>query len=65
VPFIVGFMAHIIPDMLTTHGIKLFWPMKVTVRFPFTCATGSIEEWMFSVMMAVVLLVNLGDALGL
>lgn len=35
--FLVGFLAHIIPDMLTSHGIKLFWPF----------ADGKISDNMF------------------
>lgn len=40
---IAGYILHIIADMLTVSGVKLFYPFKTTVRFPiFT--TGGIAE---------------------
>lgn len=63
--FLIGFLAHIIPDMFTSHGIKLFWPFKLSVRFPITCATGSVGESLFSSLMIVMCLVNIGKVLGL
>jgi inner membrane protein len=64
-PLVLGLLAHIIPDMLTSKGIKLFWPMQKSFKFPFTCSTGSTEEWIFSVMMGLIILLNLNMALGL
>ncbi len=62
--FLVGFLAHIIPDMLTSHGIKLFWPFKLTVRFPITCSTGSGGEMLFSGFMMLLCIINIGKLFG-
>ncbi|WKA58047.1 metal-dependent hydrolase [Planococcus shenhongbingii] len=42
---LVGMVSHYILDMATKNGIKLLFPLKITVRFPITTKTGSIAEY--------------------
>lgn len=51
--FIAGFLAHVLPDMLTTHGIKLLWPLNISIKLPFNFSTGSFMETIFSMTMAI------------
>ncbi|MBB6449153.1 inner membrane protein [Geomicrobium halophilum] len=37
----IGMVSHYILDMLTSRGIKLFYPVDVTIRSPFHTRTGS------------------------
>ncbi|WP_033542587.1 metal-dependent hydrolase [Planococcus sp. CAU13] len=42
---LVGMGSHLLLDMATKNGIKLFFPMKFTVRFPLTAKTGGTGEY--------------------
>lgn len=42
---LAGMISHIILDMMTKHGVKLLFPWKVKVRFPFTVKTGGFGEY--------------------
>ncbi len=33
--FFIGYLSHIIIDMLTIKGVKLFWPININFRLPF------------------------------
>lgn len=51
---IVGMVSHYILDMATKNGIKLFFPINLTVRFPVTTKTGSkIESIVFSILALI------------
>ncbi|WP_298823902.1 metal-dependent hydrolase [uncultured Planococcus sp.] len=41
---LVGMVSHIVLDMATKRGVKLFFPIKLTVRFPLTATTGGTSE---------------------
>ncbi|TWT16083.1 metal-dependent hydrolase [Planomicrobium sp. CPCC 101079] len=41
---LVGMASHLLLDMATKNGIKLLFPIKVTVRFPITAKTGGAAE---------------------
>ena len=41
---LLGMASHLILDMGTKKGIKLFFPVKISVRFPLTIKTGSKGE---------------------
>ena len=41
---LVGMGSHLLLDMATRNGIKLFFPFKITVRFPVTTKTGGPAE---------------------
>lgn len=49
--FLAGMVSHYVLDMATRNGIKLFFPLSMTVRFPLTTKTGSkVESAVFSVL---------------
>lgn len=41
---LVGMGSHLLLDMATKNGIKLFFPFNFTVRFPVTTKTGGSAE---------------------
>jgi len=48
---LVGITSHIILDMGTKQGVKLFFPINISVRFPFTTKTGGkIEKVVFTLL---------------
>ncbi|SER68954.1 metal-dependent hydrolase [Psychrobacillus sp. OK032] len=51
VGILVGMASHYILDMATKNGIKLLYPIKVTVRFPITTKTGgAVEDVVFAAL---------------
>ena len=40
VGLLIGMISHIVLDMATKNGVKLFFPFKVRIRFPLTTRTG-------------------------
>lgn len=49
--FLAGMVSHYVLDMATKNGIKLFFPLSMTVRFPLTTKTGSkVENLVFSIL---------------
>lgn len=51
---LVGIISHYVLDMATRNGIKLFFPLKMTVRFPITTKTGSkVENIIFSLLALI------------
>lgn len=48
---LLGVASHLILDMGTKKGIKLFFPIKISVRFPLTIKTGSkVERVIFALL---------------
>ena len=48
---LVGMASHYVLDMATKNGIKLLYPLKITVRFPITTRTGgTVEQFVFAVL---------------
>lgn len=48
---LVGMASHYVLDMATKNGIKLLYPLKVTVRFPLTTRTGgAVEDVVFAAL---------------
>ena len=41
---IIGMASHIVLDMCTKKGVKLFFPASISIRFPLTTKTGSKVE---------------------
>ncbi|WP_017727828.1 metal-dependent hydrolase [Halalkalibacterium ligniniphilum] len=39
---LIGIVSHLILDAMTPRGIRLLYPIKMSVRFPFTTKTGSV-----------------------
>lgn len=50
---LVGMASHLVLDMATKNGIKLFFPLKVTVRFPITATTGGLAEYAVFAVLSV------------
>lgn len=49
--FLAGMVSHYVLDMATKNGIKLFFPLSMTVRLPLTTKTGSkVESLVFSIL---------------
>jgi inner membrane protein len=53
--FLVGMGSHYLLDMATKNGIKLLFPIKLTVRFPLTVTTGGAAE---SVVFAILTVIS-------
>ena len=54
VGFLAGMVSHYVLDMATKNGIKLFFPLSMTVRLPLTTKTGSkVESVVFSFLALV------------
>jgi inner membrane protein len=41
---ITGLISHVILDMLTPKGVKLFYPIPLTVKLPITFKTGGLVD---------------------
>ncbi|MCZ2259550.1 metal-dependent hydrolase [Sporosarcina sp. G11-34] len=51
---LAGMVSHYLLDMATKNGIKLLFPIQMTVRFPLTTKTGSkVESIVFSLLTLV------------
>lgn len=44
IPFAVGYMMHVVSDMLTSAGVQLFYPAKKRIKFLFRFKTNSTFE---------------------
>ena len=44
----IGYISHIVADMLTSQGVQLMWPKRKRYKFPFTFSTGSEYESIFT-----------------
>ncbi|WDV08351.1 metal-dependent hydrolase [Lysinibacillus irui] len=50
---IVGMASHIVLDMCTKKGVKLFFPASVSIRFPLTTKTGSKVEGIVLMLLSM------------
>lgn len=50
---LVGMISHYILDMATKNGIKLLFPLKITVRFPLTTRTGGKVEYVVYAVLSL------------
>jgi inner membrane protein len=44
ITIITGLISHVILDMLTPKGVKLFYPIPLTVKLPITFKTGGLVD---------------------
>ncbi|MBN2794479.1 MAG: metal-dependent hydrolase [Clostridia bacterium] len=65
IAFLIGFSAHIVPDWLTSHGIKIFWPFSDMKKAPLTFPTGSTFEYVFSFAMSIFTLINISKMVSI
>lgn len=42
--FTIGYLLHIVADLFTSKGVKLFFPLKNNISFPITIKTNSKAE---------------------
>lgn len=50
---LVGMISHILLDMATKRGVKLFFPFKWTIRFPVTATTGGTSEYFVFALLSL------------
>ena len=51
---IIGAMAsHVILDMLTPRGVKLLYPIPLSIKFPFTFKTGGFLDASLSTAFSI------------
>jgi inner membrane protein len=41
---VVGYLSHLVADLLTSSGLRLMWPSRLRFAIPL-CKTGSMTEW--------------------
>ncbi|UOQ49303.1 metal-dependent hydrolase [Gracilibacillus caseinilyticus] len=49
-----GMVSHFVLDAMTKNGIKLFYPVNITVRFPVTTRTGGTVEHVVLLVLTIV-----------
>lgn len=59
---LAGMVSHFILDAATKNGIKLLYPLKITVRFPVTTRTGGAVEY---IVLAILTLITVYYAQGI
>lgn len=59
---LVGMVSHLILDAATKNGIKLLYPLQITVRLPITTRTGGAVEY---IVLAVLTLITVYYAKGI
>ncbi|MGE7623191.1 metal-dependent hydrolase [Viridibacillus sp. NPDC096237] len=50
---LIGMVSHYMLDMATKNGIKLLFPLNITVRFPITTRTGSKVENIIATVLTI------------
>ena len=50
---VVGMGSHCVLDMATKNGIKLLFPLNLTIRFPITIRTGGTAEYGFLAILSL------------
>ncbi|RIN83716.1 metal-dependent hydrolase, partial [Mammaliicoccus sciuri] len=54
VSIILGMLSHIILDMLTPRGVKLFYPLNVSVKLPIVFRTGGVMDLSLSSAFTII-----------
>lgn len=50
---LIGYILHIIADMITVNGVKLFYPLKANVGLPLI-RTGGNREWILAMALIII-----------
>ncbi|MBL8687078.1 MAG: metal-dependent hydrolase [Alphaproteobacteria bacterium] len=48
IPFLIGYLSHLLGDMMNPSGIPLLWPHQQRYRFPFHWSYKSPVEYVFT-----------------
>lgn len=63
---LLGMVSHLVLDMATRQGVKLFFPIKIKVRFPFTIKTGGKgEKYVFTALSLLALFLGFEVIIGI
>lgn len=54
VSILSGMLSHIVLDMITPRGVKLFYPINKSVKLPFVFKTGGVVDLSLSTSFTVV-----------
>lgn len=52
-PFLIGYLSHLLLDLLTPQGCPLLWPLPLHIKIPLV-ATGGVLEIIFTAVLVVV-----------
>lgn len=58
IPFVIGYVSHLLLDMLTPMGIPVFWPLSLNVKIPIA-ATGGLVDWAIGLSATGYFLLNM------
>ncbi|WP_096198993.1 metal-dependent hydrolase [Bacillus sp. FJAT-45350] len=56
---VIGTISHLIGDMMTPRGIKLFYPLPWNVKFPLTFKSGGLVEYLLLLLFISVIIFHL------
>lgn len=51
--FLLGYCSHIIADLITKNGIKLFWPCKLNFSFPIIKKNQKKTEYIIFIILII------------
>ncbi|MGK9045455.1 metal-dependent hydrolase [Mammaliicoccus vitulinus] len=57
VSILLGMLSHIVLDMLTPRGVKLFYPLDVSVKLPIVFKTGGAVDLSLSSAFSIVTII--------
>lgn len=63
VGILIGMVSHFLLDAATKNGIKLLYPLKLTIRFPLTIRTGDKGEAVVMALLSLLVLYYSKDVL--
>ncbi len=58
---LVGMISHLILDVATKNGIKLLYPLNITVRLPITTRTGGAVEHIVLIALTLFIVYSVQD----
>jgi inner membrane protein len=60
-PLAIGYISHLLADMLTPSGVPLLWPWRRVFTFPVTVKTGSLGEYIIAGAVAAACVAFMGQ----
>lgn len=52
IPFLIGYLSHLLLDLLTPQGCPILWPLPIHFKLPLV-ATGGVLEVVFTAVLVV------------